>query len=77
MARTPKRGDVIAVLNRLVRSGVIASFQTRLFDQDKSHKADVSITVSDPATAGDALRQVRAALDPLGMDLTVAVDLRD
>ncbi len=75
MARV-KRGDVIAALNRLVREGVITSFQTRLFDKEWSLEPDVRISVADPETAADALKQVRAALEPLGMNLTVEVDLR-
>jgi hypothetical protein len=35
----------------------------------------VAVAVSDPANCGDALRQVQQALQPLGMDLIVVVDL--
>ena len=73
--RKPTRGDVIATLNKLVRDCVIASFRTDLFDKDRSDKPDVAVAVSDPANCGDALRQVQQALQPLGMDLIVVVDL--
>jgi hypothetical protein len=73
--RKPTRGDVIATLNKLVRDGVIASFRTDLFDKDRSDKPDVAVAVSDPANCGDTLRQVQQALQPLGMDLIVVVDL--
>jgi len=75
--RLPNRGDVISILNRSVQEGVITSFQTRLFDKGLSgNEPDIAITVADPDGAGEALRQVRDALAPLGMDLTVVLDVR-
>ena len=75
MPRPASRGDVIAVLNRLVRAGVITSFQTQLFDKDRADKPDVAVAVADPANCGEALRQVREALQPLRLELRVVVDL--
>ena len=75
MAKRATRGDVIAVLNRLVREGVITSFQTNLFDKDRADKPDIAVAVADLANCGEALRQVREALQPLGLDLIVMVDL--
>jgi hypothetical protein len=66
---------VISVLNRLVEEGAITSFRTDLFDKDRSDKPDVAVAVSDPANCGEALRQVREALQALEIDLTVVVDL--
>ena len=72
------RGDVIAALNGLVGAGVIASYKTRLFDKGEAGtEPDVAITVTDPNEAGPALQRVRDALEPLGMDLSVVLDLRD
>jgi hypothetical protein len=76
VAQRTKRGDVIATLNRLVREGVITSFQTQLFDKDRSDKPDVAVAVADLGRCDEVLRQVQEALQPLGMDLSVVVDLR-
>jgi hypothetical protein len=73
--RKTTRGDVIAILNRLVREGVITSFKTDLFDKDRSDKPDVAVAPSDPENCGEALRQVREALEPLGIDLSIVADL--
>jgi hypothetical protein len=65
----------VAALNKLVRDGVITDFKTDLFDKDRSDKPDVAVSVSDPMRAGDALRKSRDALEPLGLNLIVMVDL--
>ena len=57
------------VLNTLVREGVIASFETDLFD--KFHRGappTASVTVHNPNDPEPALQQVREALAPLGID---------
>ena len=74
--RPTKRGDIIAVLNRLVREGVIASFETDLFD--KLHRGTaptVSVMVPDPKNPEPTLQHVRKALDPLGVDVTVLLSV--
>ena len=74
--RPTKRGDIIAVLNRLVREGVIASFETDLFD--KFHRGTpptVSVTVPDPKNPEPTLQHVRKALDPLRIDVTVLLSV--
>jgi hypothetical protein len=75
MPRPASRGDVIAVLNRLVRAGVITSFQTQLFDKDRADKPDIAVAIADPERCAEVLRLVRQALQPLGLDLSVVVDL--
>jgi hypothetical protein len=76
MVKRASRGDVVATLNGLVREGVITSFKTDLFDKDRSDKPDVAVAVSDLGRCDEVLRQVQEALQPLGMDLSVVVDLR-
>lgn len=74
--RPTKRGDIIAVLNGLVREGVIASFETDLFD--KFHRGTppvVSVTVPDPKNPEPTLQHVRKALDPLRIDVTVLLSV--
>lgn len=75
-AKKSNRGDVIAVLNALVRDGVITSFRTSLFDKETGQEPDIAVGVAAPDRCDDALRQVRQALEPLGVDLKVVVDLR-
>jgi hypothetical protein len=75
MAQRARPSDVIATLNRLVGEGVITSFQTQLFDKDRSDKPDVAVAVADLGRCDEVLRQVQEALEPLGMDLIVVVDL--
>ncbi len=71
-ARRTNRGDIIQVLNRLVREGVIASFETDLFDKfDEGAAPSVSVTVKDPGDPEPALQLVREALAPLEIDVTV------
>ena len=71
-ARRTNRGDIIQVLNGLVREGVIASFETDLFDKfDEGAAPSVSVTVKDPGNPEPALQLVREALAPLGIDVTV------
>ncbi|HEX2555097.1 MAG TPA: hypothetical protein VHL98_15470 [Microvirga sp.] len=70
--RPTKRGDIIAVLNGLVREGAIASFETDLFDKFNEGAAPcVSVTVREPEDPEPALQRVREALAPLGVDVTV------
>ena len=49
--RPPKRGAVVAVLNGLVREGVIISFETKLFDQPQA-AAEIAVTLPDAEQAG-------------------------
>jgi hypothetical protein len=66
------QADVIAVLNRLVREGVIASFQTDPFDKEGDGSAPtVTVSVHKPSDPDPALQRVREALEPLDTDLTV------
>ena len=74
-AKRASPADVVTALNKLVRDGVITDFKTDLFDKDRSDKPDVAVSVSDPMRAGDALRKSRDALEPLGLNLIVMVDL--
>lgn len=70
--RPTKRGDIIQILNRLVREGVIASFETDLFDKfNEGTGLTVSVTVNDPQDSEPSLQLVRDALAPLGLDVAV------
>jgi hypothetical protein len=69
------RGDVVQILNRMVRDGAIASFRTN-FDSRQRDDAIV-VTVTAPAAVElDLVEQrVRQALEPLQADIVVTVDL--
>ena len=70
--RPTQRGDIIHVLNRLVREGAIASFRTDLFDRDNiGRPLTVAVTVKDPDNPEPALQLVRDALVPLGQEIVV------
>ena len=70
--RPTSRSDVIALLNGLVREGVIASFRTDLFDKEETGaEPTVTVTVQNPKDPEPVLQRVREALEPLGFDLTV------
>ena len=70
--RPTKRGNIVQVLNRLVREGVIVSFQTDLFDRgDIGRPLTVAVTVKDPDNPEPALQLVRDALVPLGLEVVV------
>ena len=58
----PIRGDVNVILNRLVREGVIAGFQTS-FDDRTTGVASVTVVVGSAVNPEAALSAVRAALD--------------
>ena len=75
-AKKTKRGDVIVVLNRLVREGVITSFRTNLFDKEAAQAPDIAVGVANTDRCDEAVQQVLQALEPLRVDLKVVADLR-
>ncbi len=67
------RGDVNAILNRLVREGVISAFQSNFGTPAEAYGVHIIIT---PASATDreaARRTVAAALDGLSEQVTITV----
>lgn len=72
------RGDLNQVLNGLVREGVLTGFRTNFaVRKEAGWQPEVFISVPDLEEAGQALRCVRHALESLGTDLTVVLDLRE
>ncbi len=74
-AKKTKRGDVIVVLNGLVREGVITSFRTNLFDKESPEGPDIAVGVANTDRCDEVVQQVLQALEPLRVDLKVAADL--
>jgi hypothetical protein len=68
------RTDVISVLDGLMQDGVIASAKARVRAKP-TDRPEIEITVADEVTIVEALRQVRSALEPLGLDLMVVARL--
>lgn len=70
-------GAINAVLNRLVRDGVIAAFRTNVADRRSALGFQVIVTpagVVDRARAEEVRRIVARALEPLIADAVVTVD---
>ena len=72
--RGSKRGDVVAILNRMLRENRIAGFSTNLFEQPTPHHPRVTVfnrMGDDPSTVE---REVREALAEAGASVEVRVD---
>ncbi len=70
-------GAINAVLNRLVREGVITAFRTNIADRQSALGFHVIVTAPgapDRARAEDVRRQVARELEPLIADAVVTVD---
>jgi hypothetical protein len=66
------RGDVITILDGLMQEGVITSARARVSAKPADRP---EITVPQEIAVAEALREVRSALEPLGLDLLVVVRL--
>ena len=67
------RGDVNVILNRLVREGVIASFETSFRDREAIGRTRVTITPGSAVDAEAAKRTVTAALEHFSDAIAVRV----
>jgi DNA-binding Lrp family transcriptional regulator len=68
-------GAINAVLNRLVREGVIEAFRTNIADRRSALGLHVIVTAPDASDRADEVRQqVARALDPVIADAVVTVD---
>ena len=70
-------GSINAVLNRLVREGVITAFKTNIADRQSAAGLHVVVTASGSDADGkaeDVRRQVARELEPLTEGVTVTVD---
>ena len=77
MARPTTRGDIIAVLNGLVREHAIASFETdRLDESNEVAPSFVIATFHDQADPEPTLRHVYASLAPIGSTIRVLLSTR-
>ena len=68
------RGDVNAILNRLVREGVISAFQTNFGTPAEAFGVHIIIITPPSATDREAVRRtVGQALDGLSEQVTITV----
>ena len=70
-------GSINAVLNRLVREGIITAFKTNIADRQSGLGLHVIVTASgvdDQAKAEEVRRQVARELEPVIDGATVTVD---
>jgi hypothetical protein len=74
MPRPISRADVIVALNRLKSEGVIVSFKTNFFEKT-ADTHQIEVTPPLDSTLADTLQVVQDALEPLHLDLAVAVRL--
>jgi hypothetical protein len=73
VGRRSVRGDVNVILNRLVREGMIASFETSFNDREATGRARVTITPASTVDPEAVKRTVAAALEPFSGAITVTV----
>jgi len=67
------RGDVNAILNRLVREGVISAFQTNFGTPAEAYGVHIIITPGSATDRDGVRRAVAAALDGLSEQVTITV----
>ena len=67
------RGDVNAILNRLVREGVISAFQTNFGTPAEAYGVHVIVTPASVTDREAVRRAVAQALDSLSEQVTVTV----
>ena len=67
------RGDLNAVLNRLVREGVIAAFRTNFSVKDSP--AGLCVTVTPHGADADCIKErIHQALAPLAREVIVSIE---
>ncbi len=74
-ARRKLRGDINAILNPMVRDGLITGFRTNLQDRAPDDEIVVSVTAPRADEIDGTWDQVKEALEPLPVDVVIRVDL--
>ncbi len=68
------RGDINAILNTMVRDGVIAGFSTNLFSKPPPEQPVIRIFPKEGDDPARVEREVRKALAGLNVSLDVQID---
>ena len=71
------RGNISAILNPMVREGYIKGFSTNLYEARWPETVIVRVIAQSESETESIRRRVLEALEPLGEDITVMVDLPD
>ncbi len=74
-ARRKLHGDINALLNPMVREGLITDFRTNLQDREPEDELVVSVTAPKADEIDGTWDRVRQALDRLPVDVVIRVDL--
>jgi hypothetical protein len=69
-----QRGNLIQVLNCLVRQGTIIAFRTNLFARSGDDEIVVTVTTPEADELDITWQKVTQALDPLPFDTVVRVE---
>ncbi len=74
-ARRKLHGDINALLNPMVRDGLITGFRTNLQDREPEDELVVSVTAPKADEIDGTWDRVRQALETLPVDVVIRVDL--
>jgi hypothetical protein len=74
-ARGKLQGDINALLNPMVRDGLITGFRTNLQGRGPDDELVVSVTASKADEIDGTWDRVRQALEMLPVDVMIRVDL--
>ncbi len=69
------RGDINAILNPMVRDGLITGFRTNLHGKGPDDELVVSVTAPKAEEIDGTWDRVRQALETLPVDVVIRVDL--
>ncbi len=75
LARRKLHGDINAILNPLVRDGLITGFQTNLQDREPEDEIVVTVTAPKADEIDGTWDRVRQAVETLPVDVMIRVDL--
>ncbi len=68
-------GDINALLNPMVRDGLITGFRTNLQDRAPDDEIVVSVTAPRADEIDGTWDRVKEALEPLPVDVVIRVDM--
>ena len=74
-ARKKLHGDINAILNPMVRDGLITGFRTNLQGREPEDELVVSVTAPKAEEIDGTWDRVRQALETLPIDVVIRVDL--
>ncbi len=73
--RRKLHGSINAILNPMVRDGLITGFRTNLQDRERDDEIVVTVTAPNADEIDGTWDRVRQALETLPVDVVIRVDL--